>query len=72
MEKFIRVEYDLDYSGGNYTSVGEFALIPVDELGPNGSGLKKAFEKHTGHNPQHIIHYSMDELYDADDNLIEA
>jgi hypothetical protein len=59
--KFVRVEYDPDYYGGNYTGVGSFALIPLADL---ELGIEEAFEKQTKLNRQHIIHYSLDEVVD--------
>jgi hypothetical protein len=60
---FVKVEYDVEYSGGNYSNGGDIALIPVklvDEV-----GMKEAFKRTTGYDPCHIIHYSEDELYTA-------
>lgn len=57
-------EYDLEYYGGDYSGVGEFAYVPlrlVDELGP-----RRAFRQHTGHSPRHIIHYDLDEELNAE------
>lgn len=55
---FIRVEFDPDYSGGNYSKVGQFAYIPTD-----AKDVEKTFEKQTGYSRSCIIHYSPDELY---------
>lgn len=57
----IQVEYDLQFWGGDYSGVGQFAYVPatlVDEL-----GVEEAFQAHTGIDPVHIVHYSLDELY---------
>lgn len=55
---FIQVEYDPNYTGGEYADVGQFVLVP--------SGVKsveRAFEKKTGLNRCHIVHYCVDEHY---------
>lgn len=59
----IRFEYDLGFTGGEYSGVGNFAHVPLslaDETSP-----EEAFERHTGYGRIHIIHYSPDELYTA-------
>jgi len=68
--KFVKVEYDLNYAGGNYSSVGEFAYIPL-ELSKH-IGTERAFEQTTGYDAVHIVHCSEDELYDMNGNLIET
>jgi len=67
----IQVEYDRNYFGGDYSGVGEFALIPVDEIPKGANGVKRAFEKSTGLHRQHIVHYSEDELFDADGDPLD-
>ncbi|QOX80808.1 hypothetical protein FY034_17445 (plasmid) [Trichlorobacter lovleyi] len=57
----VRVEYDLSFFGGNYDKVGKFAFIAVDKI--NDCTVEEAFEKQTGINRQHIIHFSTDDLY---------
>ena len=77
--KCVRVEWASDYSGGDYGKVGVFAYIPFDlcdEIkNPEGrcvmdddKALKIAFEKVTGENPIHIVHYTLDEPVDQDGN----
>ena len=66
---YIQVEYDLKFYGGDYDKVGNFALIPESLV--NELGLEAAFTKHTGHEACHIIHYTLDELYDASGELVE-
>jgi hypothetical protein len=61
---FIRVEYDQEFSGGNYSKVGQFALVPATE-----KNIPAAFSKQTGLPETCIIHYSTDELYDEDGKL---
>lgn len=60
----IRVEYDLDFRGGDYNKVGQFAYIPVDDIGHAPDAVEAAFEKLTGHSRIHIIHYTPDETFD--------
>jgi hypothetical protein len=67
--RFIEVEYDLEYSGGNYSDVGDFAMIPVELV--DKLGVEAAFEKHTGHDRVHIIHYCPDDRYNASGELVD-
>jgi hypothetical protein len=60
---FIRVEYDPNFCGGNYSGVGKFVLLPSDT-----ENVEEAFEKKTGLPHCCIVHYSEDELYDEDGN----
>lgn len=65
-EPHSRFEYDLNFTGGNYTGVGTFAYVPISlikELTP-----EDAFSKHTGIDAAHIIHYTTDESFDAEGN----
>ena len=72
MTSFIRVEYDLNYWGGEYSDVGSFALLPMDKVEANGFDVEKTFAEVTGHDAAHIIHFCPDEVYDANENLIET
>jgi hypothetical protein len=74
----IRVEYDPLYIGGDYNGVGRFVLIPlslVDDYAkadPDGDdGVELAFTKITKQDCTHIVHYTLDELYNQDGELIE-
>lgn len=62
IEECIEVEYDEEYSGGNYSGVGKKVMIPwriVDEIGcVSKDDVNEAFQKVTGLNPIHIVHYS--------------
>lgn len=64
-QEYVKVEWDPEYNGGDYSGVGNFALIPVCDDVP------AAFEKQTGHPRVHIVHYSEDELHDGDGNLLD-
>jgi hypothetical protein len=66
----IQVEYDLEYSGGDYSDTGDFAYVPCSLADRLGS-IEAAFERHTGHSRIHIVHYSPDELYTADGEPLE-
>jgi len=73
----IRVEYDTAYTGGNYNGVGEFAYIPLSlveafaEQDQDGDDcVELAFTKITKLDSMHIIHYTMDEQYNQDGELI--
>jgi hypothetical protein len=68
VEPCIRVEYDPEYSGGDYSGVGEFAYIPVKMLDviQNENFKRKVeivFEKTTGYFKDNIIHYSNEEFF---------
>lgn len=54
------VEWDLSYTGGDYSNVGDFVVIEADE----GETVEKAFERITGRNRMHIIHYEDKEAED--------
>ncbi len=73
----VKVEYDLSFWGGDYEGVGQFVHIPlslIDECAlqdPDGDdGVELAFTKTTKQDSVHIIHYSLDELYDQGGNPI--
>jgi hypothetical protein len=72
-KKCVRVEWDLNYSGGNYSDVGNFVYIPLDMIDrqkgrSEQSKLEKAFRQMTGQDPVHIVHWSPDEVFDQDGN----
>lgn len=69
-ELSIQVEYDVNFWGGNYSGVGNFALIKLTEINGIG-GVKAAFRESTGIDPVHIIHYSFDDLYDDEGDLVD-
>jgi hypothetical protein len=58
---YIKIEYDKYYSGGEYSSIGNFVYIPLQSI--EEDEIERAFELYTGLSPLHIIHYSPDELY---------
>jgi hypothetical protein len=64
----IRVEYDLDFAGGNYSGVGQFAYVPLNDIGHAPDAVEAAFEKLTGHGRVHIVHYCPDKTFDEDGN----
>jgi hypothetical protein len=59
-----QVEFDLNFHGGDYDEVGDFAYVPVGLVAK--MGMEKAFQEFTGHDPVHIIHYTEDELFDSE------
>ena len=67
---FIAVEYDLNYFGGHgdYHGCGEEALLPFDGL--TDDNLHERFREQTGHDPTHIVHYTFDDLVDAEGDLL--
>lgn len=71
----VRVEYDSAFWGGDYDGVGDSVLIPLSLIGecamqdPDGDdGVELAFTKITTLDSVHIIHYTLDELYDQEGN----
>lgn len=63
-EPHIRVEYDLEYYGGDYSKVGQFAYLHADTV--EEIGVEEAFRQATGIDPVHIIHYTSDEFFTAE------
>jgi len=71
-KRCIRVEYDLNYQGGDYDKVGNFAYIPLDNIDRQSGKdfdkkLKTAFAVLVG-DPIHIVHFTFDQVYDQDGN----
>ena len=66
-QEYFEVEFDLEYTGGDYSGVGDTVLIPVC----NEDDIEESFEKQTGHSRIHVIYYTLDEVYDEDGELIE-
>ena len=70
--KYVRVEFDLDFWGGDYTKVGQFAYVSFEVLDrlPGKDldrKLKLAFAVLVG-DPRHIVHYTFDEPTDQNGN----
>ena len=65
---FVKVEYDPNYSGGDYHKTGYFVLLPVPLC--EALNVRKAFKKVTGLDSRRIVNYCPDELYDIDGNLV--
>lgn len=76
-EKCIRVEYDPNYWGGDYHSIGQFVCLPESVIDrqtyptPEGPAemdfdaqVRAAFFEVTGLDIRHIIHYCPDEPVD--------
>ncbi len=67
--RFVRVEYDARYAGGDYDGVGEYAYIPVEDA--DKYSVPVAFYRRTGLSPTCLIHWSDDQLYYADGTPVE-
>ena len=69
--KFIRIEYDETFFGGNYSGVGNFFYMGYElpELNPNDS-IEELFEKITDINKKHVVFYTVDELYNGKGELV--
>jgi hypothetical protein len=66
---YFQVEYDEQYSGGDYDKVGQFALIHeavIDALNEDDhdAAILLAFEKVTGIKAIHVVHYNLDDPKD--------
>lgn len=59
----VAIEYDENYSGGNYYGVGETVYIREDKCDDwnNSEKVAKVFVDDTGNEPANIVHYSVDE-----------
>lgn len=66
MKAFIRVEYDPEYCGGNYTKVGKFVNVPSEAA----HDIESAFEKQTGLPRDCIVFYTTDEYFDENGDYI--
>lgn len=69
-QTYFKVEYDEEFFGGNYSGTGNLAYIKLIDVNRLGS-VEAAFKETTGVETIHIIHYSEDELYDAEGNLVD-
>lgn len=69
-QQYVRVEYDEDFFGGDYSKTGDLAFVKLVDVNSLGS-VEAAFKATTGIETIHIIHYSLDELYDADGEFWE-
>lgn len=67
---FIRVEWDADFAGGDYTGVGNLILVPSAAASGDG-GVEAAFTAAIGFSPDCIVFYTVDELFDQDGSPIE-
>lgn len=74
--KCVRVEWDPNYNGGDYSSVGQFAYVPwevIDRIKAmhmllhDERAVEIAFAARVG-DPRHIVHFTLDEVYDQDGN----
>ena len=68
----MRVEWDPDYYGGDYATVGRFNYVPhevIDRLPGDDpdTKLRTAFAALVG-DPRHIVHYTFDDAFDQDGN----
>lgn len=74
----IKVEYDPLYTGGDYAGTGQFVLIPLSVIEASKAETSAddvvglAFRKHTKQDSMHIIHYTMDEVYNQAGELIDS
>lgn len=64
-QHFICVEYDEDFTGGDYDEVGTNVYIPVPLY--IEYGMDRAFKMHTGINSIHIIHYTENDYISEDE-----
>jgi hypothetical protein len=69
-DTFFRVEYDANFSGGDYNGVGDFMLVSSNVIDQEG-GVEAAFSQKTGLPSDCIIHFTVDELYDINGNVLD-
>jgi hypothetical protein len=60
----IKVEYDKNFSGGDYSGVGQMMYLPVDFIEAADGDVGCAFEKVTKIDCRHIVYFNLDEIYD--------
>lgn len=68
-EPHVRFEYDPEFTGGEYEGTGRFALVRYARV--QESGPEAAFTEATGLDAVHVVHYTLDELYDASGEPVE-
>lgn len=69
-KRYIQVEYDEQFYGGDYSGTGDLILVSLTDIQNLGS-VENAFRVAASMEPVHIIHYSEDELYDSNWNLVD-
>jgi hypothetical protein len=67
--EYVQFEYDPEYWGGNYSKAGALALVPLSLC--EKLGEEEAFRLTTGIDSVHVVHYTVDELYDTEGNRLE-
>lgn len=67
----VRIEFDMDYYGGDYTSVGQHAYVPEALIDLLGGDVAAALAKFKRIDPVHMVGYSGDERFDADGEPLE-
>lgn len=65
----VQVEYDPEFFGGSYSSVGNTVAIPLNLVDLAGGSVETAFEAFTGLSSQNIVFYTLDEVVDAEGEL---
>ena len=70
-EPFVQVEYDKAFHGGGYSDVGAFAYVPLSLIRQMNNDVEAAFTAHTGISSTHIVHYTLDELYNANGERLD-
>lgn len=72
IDAYIKVEYDPEFSGGNYDGIGRFEMIPLGEVGDTEDAVESAFERRTGLPRTCVVHWCSDELVDAGGEYVDA
>ncbi len=80
VKHYIRVEYDRDYYGGGYNGVGDFAFLSrkrINEVSVDRNvswdlAIRLVFAEKTKLIPDNMIHYTVDENYNEDGELIDG
>jgi hypothetical protein len=71
--RYVQFEYDLTYTGGDYSGVGQHVYVPFYVIEPHLGDeklVRHAFREHTYIDPIHIIHYQVDQLYTKDGKML--
>lgn len=67
----IKVEFDLNYFGGDYSGTGDIVLIPVALVDAVGGDVHAAFEKLTRYSAANVVYFNSDEQYNDRGTLLE-
>jgi len=67
----VQVGYGLGFWGGESSSVGDFADVPLSLVDACDGSVQEAFRQHASHDPIHVIHDSLDEVVDHNGDWVQ-